>query len=492
MITYFIWELFLWFLFINTNPFESYYYSTCIEDNSHNLNDSSLQEPNSEILLSYESKEDIKNHIIKNKINKEFIDWVVGFIDAEGCFSIFNDDGSFRFKLAMNLHSDDVNVLWEIRDTFNIGNVNCYEEKKFATWAVYDEKELLYIISFFDNHHLQSKKYVDYKVFKKFLMRRIYLKNNSLNLTSSKISTILWKEFEKYSPFYNSTNYILEENELANDRIVNINSNWIVGFVEGEGTFGIKTVNPYFQVGQNKISENVLMGIDEFFNNYLKDRNITFGFHQTGEVKVKMSADTDSLWNIILPFFEEHTMRTKKIEDFILWKKALYTKKSGLYFTPDGRKLIVLISKVINYTKKPISEEDRIKVLKLIDKLSSKVLNMTPLIDVNSTTSFTSAVRSCKKPKNKKIYVYSVEINKDNLYVYELQKGSPFKTYGEANKAMNLSSSAKGAFNHLDTDKLYNNEYLVVSKELKSTLLTPAEIESIKKPIKKRNKKSKN
>lgn len=170
----------------------------------------------------------------------------------------------------------------------------------------------------------------------------------------------------------------------------------------------------------------------------------------------------------------------------------MYTKKSGLYFTPDGRKLIVLISKVINYTKKPISEEDRIKVLKLIDKLSSKVLNMTPLIDVNSTTSFTSAVRSCKKPKNKKIYVYSVEINKDNLYVYELQKGSPFKTYGEANKAMNLSSSAKGAFNHLDTDKLYNNEYLVVSKELKSTLLTPAEIESIKKPIKKRNKKSKN
>jgi hypothetical protein len=40
-----------------------------------------------------------------------------------------------------------------------------------------------------------------------------------------------------------------------------VNPYWLLGFIEGEGTFGFKNLSPYFQIGQHTKSLKVLQGI---------------------------------------------------------------------------------------------------------------------------------------------------------------------------------------------------------------------------------------
>lgn len=45
---------------------------------------------------------------------------------------------------------------------------------------------------------------------------------------------------------------------------------WLLGFVEAEGTFGIKNLPPYFQISQHKCSQSTLELIRLYFENLLK------------------------------------------------------------------------------------------------------------------------------------------------------------------------------------------------------------------------------
>lgn len=52
---------------------------------------------------------------------------------------------------------------------------------------------------------------------------------------------------------------------LDNNLLPGITAYWILGFVEAEGTFGIKGLSPYFQVAQHAKSVLVLHEIKDFF-----------------------------------------------------------------------------------------------------------------------------------------------------------------------------------------------------------------------------------
>ena len=43
-----------------------------------------------------------------------------------------------------------------------------------------------------------------------------------------------------------------------------VNPFWLLGFIEGEGTFGYKNLSPFFQVGQNIRSYHVLEAIANY------------------------------------------------------------------------------------------------------------------------------------------------------------------------------------------------------------------------------------
>lgn len=91
-----------------------------------------------------------------------------------------------------------------------------------------------------------------------------------------------------------------------------LNSDWIVGFVDGDGHFGFSTGPKkvfYFVVSQDKRSIDVLFLLKSFFN--------CGSVHKAGnnmrEYKV---SSKQQLEKIIIPFFLKHPLKTSKIHQF--------------------------------------------------------------------------------------------------------------------------------------------------------------------------------
>jgi LAGLIDADG endonuclease len=92
-----------------------------------------------------------------------------------------------------------------------------------------------------------------------------------------------------------------------------LTADWIVGFVDGDGLFGIsktqQTDQFYFVVSQHKRSVHVLYELKTFFQ--------CGSVHKTEKnmCEYKVSAKKH-LIEIIIPFFEQHTLKTNKQKTF--------------------------------------------------------------------------------------------------------------------------------------------------------------------------------
>ena len=60
-----------------------------------------------------------------------------------------------------------------------------------------------------------------------------------------------------------------KQEKLLKDK-VSINKWWLLGFVEGEGTFGYKHMVSYFQIAQNKKKLFILDAIEGYMVNIFK------------------------------------------------------------------------------------------------------------------------------------------------------------------------------------------------------------------------------
>jgi len=107
-----------------------------------------------------------------------------------------------------------------------------------------------------------------------------------------------------------------------------INPNWFIGFIEGEGTFGIKTGSSlYFQVAQKSTSLDCLNGITKFLlglssnaaihkdpYNKILPINVTNTINIRTNVVSLAIANTDALYYYLLPyldsskFYEDHSL----------------------------------------------------------------------------------------------------------------------------------------------------------------------------------------
>ena len=116
-----------------------------------------------------------------------------------------------------------------------------------------------------------------------------------------------------------------------------IDPNWFIGFIEGEGTFGIKTGSSlYFQVAQKSSSQECLNGITKFLidlsynteyfhtqNNKILPINITSTTNIKTNVVSLVVANLDALYYYILPLLDKSEFYTRKAIDFKLWRMAL-------------------------------------------------------------------------------------------------------------------------------------------------------------------------
>lgn len=103
--------------------------------------------------------------------------WVVGFVDGEGCFYVgFNPHPEMKAgfqvlpEFTVVQHERDVQLLHALKQFFGCGVVRRNHGDRMA-YRVRNIQHLRErIIPFFDKHPLKSKKQVDFMKFRKILM----------------------------------------------------------------------------------------------------------------------------------------------------------------------------------------------------------------------------------------------------------------------------------------------------------------------------------
>ena len=136
---------------------------------------------------------------------------------------------------------------------------------------------------------------------------------------------------------------------------MNLNAQWIVGFIDGEGCFhvGINKnesmslgvqVLPEFTVVQHEVDEQVLYALKDYFGCGVVRKN--HGNRLSYRVRGQ-----ENLQKQIVPFFEKHKLKTRKRVDFLKFRKVILLIEKGEHLEADGLEKIRKIKKSMNSTK---------------------------------------------------------------------------------------------------------------------------------------------
>lgn len=178
--------------------------------------------------------------------NKEFIQWLIGFVDAEGNFYTNKNFDTQTFSIHLSLR--DKKNLYKLEKLLEFGKV--YEDlKNNRVLYTISKKEVLYkqLIPFFETYPLLTRKFYQYSFFKEILEKRI---------NKDKLD-------EKIIVFKKTSKEDLNVKEILNKPYFD---NWLIGFIEGEGSFMVIKDNnkfrPKFSICQ-KYDKIILEAIKE-------------------------------------------------------------------------------------------------------------------------------------------------------------------------------------------------------------------------------------
>ncbi len=135
-----------------------------------------------------------------------------------------------------------------------------------------------------------------------------------------------------------------------------LNPYWVVGFVDGEGTFyvGINhqdsmtvgyQVLPEFRVVQHKRDIKLLYSLKEFFGCGV----VRVNHDERYELRVR---DIKHLKDIIIPFFQKYELNTQKKFDFYKFQKIIGLMAEGRHLKETGVLEIIKIAEQMNRKEK--------------------------------------------------------------------------------------------------------------------------------------------
>jgi hypothetical protein len=136
---------------------------------------------------------------------------------------------------------------------------------------------------------------------------------------------------------------------------------WVVGFVDGEGCFSVPIlrndttslgwqVQPEFVVSQGAKSVHVLHELERFFGCGRVGVNRRHDDHREDMYRYSVRRLSD-LTGRIVPFFEEHPLRTAKAEDFGKFASVVRAMQRGVHLTVEGLRAIAETAQTMNRRK---------------------------------------------------------------------------------------------------------------------------------------------
>lgn len=452
-------------------------------------------------------------------LSQDFIEWFRGFVDAEGCFYLNKDQGSnYKFRFKIVLHIDDKGVLDFIQNTLKIGKVSTMKSK--ATLTVSAKKEISLIIYIFSSLcSLNTTKHLDFLAFKEAfeLYWSISPQSTEIPAATCKVShdelanaaitpTTKDQISLKIDIIKNSMNSKRSIHEMPKDHEIRITPYWLLGFVEGDGSFFVSNTGALIFTIKQKGNLAVMKAIQNFFNKLLicntpliasnsiliekglqasrdSSSTATLNMNESGsflnnqlnvaylvtsqqkEIEVNsLTIGQESIIKMVLiPLLDSLIWRSKKEKDYIDWKTILKIKNLGLNYG-KGSEIIKLIAGQMNNNRlstaglEPIN---RTWLMSEIDKLlngdtpickqSQEVsgIENSPEIEVNIEESSSKRLWS-----NKAVIVHLVEVSDESQ---EFTPSSLINTIGTfkslAKCAEYLGISTSGLQHRLRKDK---------------------------------------
>jgi hypothetical protein len=267
-------------------------------------------------------------------LDKKFIDWLVGFTDAQGNFNISlkglqgNKYNSLNLTYQITLHINDLSVLEYIRNKLNCGSISKSGDK--CNYFVNDQKSLVnVIVPIFNNVELKSSKFFQFLNFKK----AVHLLIDKKHLTFQGKIDIL--------QYYNHMKFI-NKNSKARENMI-IDKYWLIGFTEGDATFSSNKLKPKIKY-ENQIKELELF---KSILNYLKHGNLYTSDKKSACFVILEINNINILMNRIIPIFSKG-MLTKKSLDFEDWSMIVKITYYGYHTLDEGKELVHLIKSNMN------------------------------------------------------------------------------------------------------------------------------------------------
>nr|YP_009649314.1 LAGLIDADG type 1 homing endonuclease [Rhizopogon vinicolor]QDA23228.1 LAGLIDADG type 1 homing endonuclease [Rhizopogon vinicolor] len=282
-----------------------------------------------------------KNSLSENK--DIFYQWLVGFTDAEGTFSIDRQNNNWSLIFQIGQSNYNLRVLHFIKKQLGVGNIIVEKNNNLAQFRIRDRSVLeLIIFPIFDKYPLLTSKYFYYIKFKK---AHAILSDKSLTKPEKDILIFnLIKTnppLDYISPAWSIINNIVSNYENASKII---SKSWLVGFTEAEGSFYLvnKSKNRIvhaFEITQ-KLDKIVLIGIKHILHISTKVQ-----FKNAGYFTI-VTTNSRAIENIIQ--YYNNTMKGMKSVEYRIWARS-YVKDKGNFISLNKIRNQIRIMKQVKY-----------------------------------------------------------------------------------------------------------------------------------------------
>jgi len=264
-----------------------------------------------------------KTTLIENK--DIFNQWLVGFTDGDGTFSISisNNKVTFIYQLAQNIYN--LRILNFIKKQLGVGSIFIDKKNKMAYFRIRDKKNLEKIIfPIFDKYPLLTSKQYNYLKFKQafniYFISSFEAKDFKINSIKNIISQKCPNNY--ISPVWSVVEYKVNDFKSATKIM---SKSWLIGFTEAEASFYFvaKSENRLvhaFEITQ-KLDSIVLLAIK-----YLLGIKTEVYFKKAAYFSL-VSTNSRAIENIIE--YYSNTMKGMKSFEFRVWSRSYYKYKGN-------------------------------------------------------------------------------------------------------------------------------------------------------------------
>jgi hypothetical protein len=239
--------------------------------------------------------------------------FITGLTEAEGSFSVTKDNrrlNQYKLFYRIQMLKRDTRLLYKVKEYFGCGNITFDESNGTATYTVGSLSDLLKIIvPHFIKYPLRGTKYLDFIDFIKMLNLIEEIRESSdkniQKITASQVDAILEN--------MNRKREFDEAYEPDHVKDLPLDSNYVSGFIEGDGSFILElSGQSLFRFSLSIDQKQTNIKLLNSFKEILKINSKLVLNNETGVLKLTKFGDK-YFKEFLIPFFLKNPLHGNKL-----------------------------------------------------------------------------------------------------------------------------------------------------------------------------------